>query len=157
MSAQLASLQGIPESPAHGASSSTHGRVLGMVETVIGRSVEALAAVLEDIGRELGKERAVIGMEAGCKSAWDVRAAEIDGKAVTFDSWDNACALADAICREHDGPDRWSDRGVDIEIDLTTTPPTVTFDCWYLEEHRTSDAGRRQLAMPPPAEPAAAA
>ena len=46
MSAQLASLQGIPESPAHGASSSTHGRVLGMVETVIGRSVEALAAVL---------------------------------------------------------------------------------------------------------------
>lgn len=46
MSAQLASLQGIPESPAHGASSLTHGRVLGMVETVIGRSVEALAAVL---------------------------------------------------------------------------------------------------------------
>ena len=46
MSAQLASLQGIPESPAHGASSSTHDRVLGMVETVIGRSVEALAAVL---------------------------------------------------------------------------------------------------------------
>ena len=46
MSAQLASLQGIPESPAHGASSSTHVRVLGMVETVIGRSVEALAAVL---------------------------------------------------------------------------------------------------------------
>ena len=54
MSAQLASLQGIPESPAHGASSSTHGRVLGMVETVIGRSVEALAAVRDSAAQLAG-------------------------------------------------------------------------------------------------------
>lgn len=46
MSVQLASLQGIPESPEHSASLSTLARVPGMVEAVIGRSVEALAAVL---------------------------------------------------------------------------------------------------------------
>ena len=46
MSVQLASQQGIPESPEHSASLSTLARVPGMVEAVIGRSVEALAAVL---------------------------------------------------------------------------------------------------------------
>jgi len=46
MSAQLASLQGISEGQTHGASSVTRGRGLGLIEAVIGRSVEALAAVL---------------------------------------------------------------------------------------------------------------
>jgi tripartite ATP-independent transporter DctM subunit len=46
MSAQLASPQGISEAQPHGASLTVCGRVFGMVEVVIGRSVEALAAVL---------------------------------------------------------------------------------------------------------------